>query len=108
LTTPRFPELTRPNTAPDALDATRREALTEMLAERIHRAGLSAPAIFFLEMHKPLAFLGGQMLFAAQPFLGRLTGDEPARELASFFEEPANVEKLIERLEKKCQSSKAS
>ena len=51
------------------MDAQRREQLLDDLTRRIEKMGMTAPAILFLETYKPLAFLGAQLLWFAQPFL---------------------------------------
>lgn len=81
------------------LDPTRRDELIEDLAEKIARLGLTAPAILFLEAHKPLSFLGGQALLFSQPLLGFLLGDEAARDYALLLEDRENVERLLRSLE---------
>ncbi len=58
-----------------------------------------APAILFLEMHKPLAFLGAQLLWIAQPFLSIGLNDADVRDLITVIEDRAGVEELIARLE---------
>ena len=68
--------------------------LIERVARRIERRGLVAPAVLFLETMKPLSFLGGQMLYLAQPILGR-----SAAEYAGLLEDPGSVERLLARLE---------
>lgn len=60
---------------------------------------LREPALFFLAWHAPLAFLGGQLLLAAQPFLGAVIGTRLANDLTRLFQEPENVERLIRHLE---------
>ena len=40
------------------LDAARRQQVIDRTAHRLAGLGLTAPAVLFLEMHKPLAFLG--------------------------------------------------
>ncbi len=82
-----------------SLDAPRRERLIDHFARRIIAAGMTAPAILFLEMHKPLAFLGAQMLWIAQPFLTLGFQDADIRDLALLIEDRANVQALINRLE---------
>ncbi len=77
----------------------RRDELIETIAQRLVAWNLSAPAILLLQMHAPLAFLGGQMLFAAEPFIALATGQSFARDLAYLVEEPENVERLVSRLE---------
>ncbi len=76
----------------------RREQLIDDLARRAARAHVTAPAILFLEMHKPLAFLGAQFLWAAQPFLALWFNHADVREIARLLEDPISVEQLIERL----------
>ncbi len=80
------------------LDALGRQKLIEEIARRIEQFKVTAPAILFLESCKPLAFLGAQMLWAAQPFLNPWSSR--ASELALLFEDPMGIEQLIERLEK--------
>lgn len=82
-----------------SLDAAQREAMADRLAGRIRAAGLTAPAILLLEWHRPLAFLGGQLLLGLQPLLGLAVGDANAREWALFFEQGENIERLVRRLE---------
>lgn len=82
-----------------SLDAQRREQLIDTLASRAARLGLNAPAILFLEMTKPLAFLGAQMLWVTQPFLSVWWRDTDLHDLALMLEDPTGVEAIIERLE---------
>jgi hypothetical protein len=83
----------------DPLRPARRDELVEDVARRLRAWGLGAPAILLLQMHAPLSFLGSQLLFATQPFVGWLTGDRLIHDLAYLLEEPENVERLIARLE---------
>lgn len=82
-----------------ALSPLRRDELIESLAARLTAWNVRAPAIVFLQLHAPLAFLGSQFLLAAEPFLSLLAGKRRSRDLALLLEEPANVERLIARLE---------
>ena len=81
------------------LDAQRREQLIDQLAQRATQLGLASPAILFLEMHKPLAFLGAQMLWATQPLLSGWGREADLRDLARLLEDRASVDALIARLE---------
>jgi len=81
-----------------SLDAQRRDELIDQLSQRAARLGITSPAILFLEMHKPLAFLGAQMLWATQPLLGMWWRDNDVRDLARLLEDRAGVDALIERL----------
>ena len=82
-----------------ALDAHRREQLLDELTRRIEKMGMTAPAILFLETYKPLAFLGAQFLWFAQPFLSLGFDQADLRDLTLLVEDRAGVEELIERLE---------
>ena len=79
-------------------DDQRREKLIDELVRRAARTHVTAPAILFLEMNKPLAFLGAQMVWVAQPFLNLWLGPANVREFALLLEDPKSVEKLIQRL----------
>lgn len=77
----------------------RREELVLAWAHRIEQAGMVAPAILFLETFKPLAFLGAQLLWFAQPFLTLGLSEADVRDLVQLIEDDAGVEALIARLE---------
>ena len=82
-----------------ALESQRRDKLIDHLARRAAQMHLTAPAILFLEMHKPLAFVGAQMLWVAQPFLNAWLEAADIKDTALLLEDPAGVEALIHRLE---------
>lgn len=82
-----------------SLSPARRDELVERLARQLSDWRMKAPAILLLQMHAPLAFLGGQLLFAAQPLVAWMAGDRLVRDLAFLLEDPGNVERLIARLE---------
>ncbi len=82
-----------------ALDTPRRQQLIDRFVRRIDGLGLTAPAILFLEMHKPLAFMGAQLLWAAQPFLNLGFSNADLSDFTAIIEERAGVEELIRRLE---------
>lgn len=81
------------------LDASRRQQLIDRVVQQIAGRGMTAPAILFLEMHKPLAFLGAQLLWIAQPFLSIGLNNADLSDLITVIEDRAGVEELIERLE---------
>ena len=81
-----------------SLDVYRRNELIDRLSQRAARLGITSPAILFLEMHKPLAFLGAQLLWATQPLLGGWGRDADVRDIALLLEDRAGVDALIERL----------
>lgn len=83
----------RPNTSDDA----------ELIAHAIRRAGMSAPAALLLGTFKPLAWLGGQLLWALEPLLGGFTRHPrdgvTLRGLARFLEQEGSVDDLLDRLQ---------
>ena len=81
-----------------ALDVSRRNELIDQLSRRAAQLGITSPAILFLEMHKPLAFLGAQLLWATQPLLGGWGRDADVRDIALLLEDRAGVDALIERM----------
>ena len=75
----------------------------EKIAKKIHQHGMITPAVFFLEMTKPLALLGSHFLVFFGPIINSLIQSENYYRSVQVFEEPKNVEillKLIERLDK--------
>jgi len=75
------------------------EELVETFAHAIVRKGLATPAVFLLELHKPVAPLGSVLLLGAMPFLAPFVGFSTLERLALFVEERSNVERLIARIE---------
>lgn len=80
------------------LSVRRREELIEGLVRQVNEWGMVAPAILFLEAHKPLSFLASQFLLLSQPTLEPFLGGV-AREYALLLEDRENVETILSRLE---------
>lgn len=79
------------------IDSKRRDDIINAIAERVRQFGLMVPAIFFLEMHKPLSYVGGQAMHFFAPIVGVFF--ETFEDYAYFFDDRNNVELLIQRLE---------
>ena len=73
--------------------------LLDRLSKTLCRYGLRMPALVALEAGRPLAFLGGQLLWVAQPALSLFFPDQALRQVAQVLEEPTAVEALVARLE---------
>jgi hypothetical protein len=86
-----------------AFQESREREIIERVGSQLIAWNLREPAIVFLTMHAPLAFLGSQFLVAAQPFVGLVTGDAFARDFALLLQDPRNVELLVSHLEKSAQ-----
>lgn len=76
-----------------------RDELIDSIARRVVGRGLAVPATFLLEMHKPLCFLGSQMLLLGTPILGPFVGFGRLARFSSLIENRENVELLLHRIE---------
>ena len=76
----------------------KRDELIEGLASRLKKWRMVAPAILFLEAHKPLAFPLSQFLLLAQPALEPLLGADVGG-YALLFEDGESLDLILSRLE---------
>lgn len=76
------------------------EALLDEIAAAVVRRGLGAPAVFFLEMNRPLAFLAGQATHVLVPFLAPVFGIGRMQQVARVLNDRAGVDRLLERIER--------
>ena len=83
----------------DELTDDERDSLIEKAATEIEKRKLEAPAILFLEMHKPLAYVGSQAGLAFAPFIAPMLGFDFVNNYSRLFAERENVERLLERIE---------
>ncbi len=83
--------------APEPIDLKRRDELLEGMAKRVQQFGMLVPAIFFLEMNKPLSYIGAQAMHFFSPVAGVLF--PTFEDYAYFLEDRQNVELLIQKLE---------
>ena len=70
------------------------------IAARIHKSGFITPAVFFLELTKPLSLIGSHVMIFFGPIINAFINAEGYYKAAELFEEPANVELLIREIEK--------
>jgi hypothetical protein len=82
-----------------ALTSERRDELLGDLARKVVRRRLQTPAIFFLEMNKPLTSLASTAITFSQPTLGAFFGFQRMAEWAALLSDRENVERLIQRIE---------
>jgi hypothetical protein len=81
------------------LSPEKRDDLINKLAAQVDKRRMHLPAILFLDMHKPLAFLAGQSLLLSSGFLAPLFGPQNVQQYAKLFESRDNIERLIQRIE---------
>lgn len=82
---------------PEPIDEKRRDEIIEAIARKVQQYGLIVPAIFFLEMNKPLSYIGGQAMHFFAPIVGVFFNT--FEDYAYFFDDRQNVELLIQKLE---------
>ena len=73
--------------------------LVDHLVGRIRRWGLVQLAITLLESAQPLAFIGGQILWLAQPAMSLFVSHDRLAGYARLLEEPEAIDLLRTRLE---------
>lgn len=77
----------------------RQEELVNQIAERARRWGVAGLVGALLEGIRPIAFLGGQALWVAQPALGLMMDTEKVAEYAHLLEQADALALLRTRLE---------
>lgn len=75
------------------------DQLIEKAVREITKRKLTTPAILFLEMHKPLGYIGSQAAIALSPFIVPFIGFDFVNNYSRLFAKRENIEKLIVRLE---------
>ena len=82
----------------EGLSELEREVLDKVASFIVER-GLEAPALMFLEMHRPLANIGGHALLMASPLLGPIVGMPRVEAFYRALSKPGGLDYLIERIE---------
>ena len=96
----RLKEIIIPNVIPNSLPLREQDtAFLQRLAEKIHQSGFVTPAVFFLEMNKPLALLWSHALVFFGPILNAFIQSENYYRTVQVFEESANIELLLQMIE---------
>ncbi|MFQ6676124.1 MAG: hypothetical protein ACE5LH_07235 [Fidelibacterota bacterium] len=76
-----------------------RSVLTRV-ARKIVDHGMSVPAVFYLEMVKPLSFIGSQTLVFFGPIITSFVQSEGYYQVVELLEDRNNVEFLIQEIER--------
>ena len=86
----------------------REQAVLERVCAQIVKRRLATPALLFLEMARPMNFIGAQVLHFFAPFVSVLTSAEDHKHLATFLERRGSIDYVcqqIEELEKRAAST---
>ncbi|HID22765.1 MAG TPA: hypothetical protein EYP14_10240 [Planctomycetaceae bacterium] len=85
---------------PGAAEPTEREReVVDRLCQAIVRRRLTPAAVVFLEMARPLNFLGAQALHFFMPFVSAVTDADGPSLFAAFLEKRGSIEYITRRLE---------
>jgi hypothetical protein len=76
-----------------------RERAMDEIVSRIRRYGLETPALFFLEMNRPLAGIAGLASFMATPLFGAFLGLNRVEKYAAMIADPDALDALARRLD---------
>lgn len=84
---------------PAELTAERRDEMVEKAARAVVKRRLESPAVALLEMHKPLAMIGSNLVMFLTPLAAPFLTWKRCDELAFFMMDRDNIEKLAARIE---------
>lgn len=86
---------------PEDIPQEEAEKIIGDIAQEIVERGLVAPAIFFLEIAKPISFIGSQLMVMANPLIQMLFASKRYWEFTVLMEKRENVELLIREIERR-------
>ena len=92
----------------EPLSEEQKTQLIDALAQQVVKRGLSVPAVLFLELHKPFAFIGSQAGIVFSPFLAPFFGFDRVDQYTQLLSERENWERLVERIEELSEEQRAS
>ena len=76
-----------------------RDRLLERAAREVVRRRWETPVIFWLEMHRPLGFLGHQSMVFLQPVLAPVFGWQKLDRFIQLLADQQNIDRFFDRLE---------
>jgi hypothetical protein len=76
-----------------------RDLFLDQITTTLKQRGLHTWALTLLEAGQPLVFVGGQLLWLAQPAVGLFWPTDRMRQLAQLMEDPAALRSLMRRLD---------
>jgi hypothetical protein len=77
------------------------DRLLQKMAESIVGRGMETPALWMLEIHKPLMPILGQFTIMGSPFIATFFagGAQDLQKYTKLMQRPANVDSLINRID---------
>ncbi len=86
----------------------RRDEMIEWTAQQIHKRGLTTPAVFFIEMNRPISYVGSQAVHFFSPFVNAIFDSKLATEVGHLMSDRKNIDRLIDRLEELTREQEAA
>ncbi len=80
------------------LPPSERDALLDSLADGLKKRGLATPALFALELHRPLGNTLAHGILGLTPLLAPVLGVRRMQQAAALLAEPGSIDLLLERL----------
>ena len=77
----------------------RRDELIEWMAQQVVKRGLSTPAVMFVEMARPISFIGSQAVQFFSPFINVALNSQLSTEIGFLMEDRKNIDRLVDRVE---------
>ncbi|MDP3488435.1 MAG: hypothetical protein Q8S19_11000 [Bacillota bacterium] len=77
----------------------RRDEILMAIAKKVEKYNLITPAILFLQMSKPLSFVGSQAVLFGAPIAGAFIDERLIEDFAQVMADRENVEVLLTLLE---------
>ena len=74
-------------------------AAVDAVCNEIVKRRLATPSLLFLEMSRPLNFIGSQSLHFFAPFISALTDAEGHKHFADFLENRGSIDYICRRIE---------
>ena len=71
----------------------------DKICREVVRRHMTTPALIFLEMSRPLNYIGSQTLHFFQPMISVLTDSAGPRHFAEFLEHRGSIEYICRRIE---------
>jgi hypothetical protein len=75
-----------------------RDALLDSLADGLKKRGLAVPALFALELHRPLGNTLAHGVLGLTPLLAPVLGVQRMQQAAALLAEPGSIDLLLDRL----------
>lgn len=73
--------------------------VVERVVRQIVKRHLTTPALLFLEMSRPLNFIGSQTMHFFKPFVAAIADARGYEHFATFLEQRGSIEHICRRLE---------